>query len=61
MPPGGALSVPTVEALAAAYPDHRLWDDHNLYFGGTHTVCWDGVRFTGAGDPRRGGVFTSIA
>ena len=41
----------------AAYPAHRLWADHNLFFGGTHTVCWDGRTFTGAGDPRRGGVF----
>jgi gamma-glutamyltranspeptidase/glutathione hydrolase len=46
-----------VDALRAAYPNHRLWADHNLFFGGTHTVCWDGRRFSGAGDPRRGGVF----
>jgi gamma-glutamyltranspeptidase/glutathione hydrolase len=49
----------SVAALTGAYPDHRLWSDHNLYFGGTHTVCWDGRRFTGAGDPRRGGVFAT--
>jgi gamma-glutamyltranspeptidase/glutathione hydrolase len=35
-----------VEALRAAYPNHRLWSDHNLFFGGTHTVCWDGRQFT---------------
>jgi gamma-glutamyltranspeptidase/glutathione hydrolase len=46
-----------VDALGAAYPNHRLWSDHNLFFGGTHTVCWDGRQFSGAGDPRRGGVF----
>lgn len=44
-------------ALLADYADHRVWTSHNLFFGGTHTVCWDGSRFTGAGDPRRGGVF----
>ena len=46
-----------LQALIADYPDHRIWSSHNLFFGGTHTVCWDGRRFTGAGDPRRGGVF----
>ena len=47
----------TLEALGAEYPDHCVWESHNLFFGGTHTVCWDGNTFTGAGDPRRGGVF----
>lgn len=47
----------TLEQLKAVYPDHGVWSAHNLFFGGTHTVCWDGQRFTGAGDPRRGGVF----
>lgn len=46
-----------VEALAAGYPDHCRWSAPNLFFGGTHTVVWDGCRFSGAGDPRRGGVF----
>lgn len=48
---------PVLRALLADYPGHRLWGSHNLFFGGTHTVCWDGERFSGAGDPRRGGVF----
>lgn len=51
------LPAETVAALTATYPGCRLWADQNLYFGGTHTVCWDGRTFTGAGDPRRGGVF----
>lgn len=48
-----------VEALSAAHPDSTLWEAQNLFFGGTHTVCWDGRDFTGAGDPRRGGVFAT--
>ncbi|MCB1801761.1 MAG: gamma-glutamyltransferase [Gammaproteobacteria bacterium] len=43
--------------LKETYPQNRCWDSHNLFFGGTHTVCWDGRTFSGAGDPRRGGVF----
>jgi gamma-glutamyltranspeptidase/glutathione hydrolase len=46
-----------LEALRETYPKHRVWNSHNLFFGGTHTVCWDGRHFSGAGDPRRGGVF----
>ncbi|MDJ0741323.1 MAG: gamma-glutamyltransferase [Gammaproteobacteria bacterium] len=49
----------TIDGLAADYPQHHLWSSHNLFFGGTHTVCWDGKAFSGAGDPRRGGVFAS--
>lgn len=43
--------------LVEDYPTHRQWTTHNLFFGGTHTVIWDGRQFSGAGDPRRGGVF----
>ncbi|MCB1724383.1 MAG: gamma-glutamyltransferase [Gammaproteobacteria bacterium] len=46
-----------IDSLTARYPENRLWNSHNLFFGGTHTVCWDGRTFSGAGDPRRGGVF----
>jgi gamma-glutamyltranspeptidase/glutathione hydrolase len=50
----------SLDSLCGQHPDHRVWDAHNLFFGGTHTVCWDGTTFTGAGDPRRGGVFLSV-
>ncbi len=42
--------------LVEGYPDHRFWDDRNLFFGGVHAVEHDGKDFHGAGDPRRGGV-----
>jgi len=38
---------------------HR-WGEPNLFFGGTHTVVFDGRQFTGAGDPRRGGVLQIV-
>jgi gamma-glutamyltranspeptidase/glutathione hydrolase len=47
----------TVDAIRKAHPEFRQWSEKNLYFGGTHTVWWNGERFDGAGDPRRGGVF----
>ncbi len=50
-----------VTRLLAEYPDHRVFDDLNLFFGGAHSVMRspDGV-FQGVGDPRRGGVSVVI-
>jgi gamma-glutamyltranspeptidase / glutathione hydrolase len=47
--------------LADQWPNPELWDDLNLFFGGTHTVVYDGRQFTGAGDPRRGGVLRVVS
>ncbi len=49
-----------IRALTDHWPDHHLWDEPNLFFGGTHTVVYDGQRFDGAGDPRRGGVLRIV-
>jgi len=38
------------------YPDHTLWPEPNLFFGGVHAVMGKDGGFDGAGDPRRGGV-----
>lgn len=43
--------------LCAAYPAHRRWPEHNLYFGGVHLAASGG---DGAGDPRRGGVAQTV-
>ncbi len=43
-------------SLLALYPRHRVWEGRNLFFGGTHTVERSAAGFSGAGDPRRGGV-----
>jgi len=47
----------SVDNLVAAFPDYHLWEAKNLFFGGAHTVLFDGTGFDGAGDPRRGGIF----
>ena len=49
-----------VNEVCASYPNHHRWAEKNLFFGGTHTVIHDGRGFSGAGDPRRGGVFLSV-
>ncbi|MEN8205645.1 MAG: gamma-glutamyltransferase [Pseudomonadota bacterium] len=49
-----------VDELCAGYPEHHRWSEKNLFFGGTHTVLRSGRGFSGAGDPRRDGVFLSV-
>ena len=45
-----------LDGLKADYENQQHWEQLNLYFGGVHTVEFDGHRFHGVGDPRRGGV-----
>ncbi len=52
----GGFRPEEVECLIADYPQHQLWDELNLFFGGAHTVESHRGAFRGAGDPRRGGV-----
>lgn len=49
-------AVATLEPLVS---DVERWDGINFFFGGAHCVRFDSrtETFTGAGDPRRGGVF----
>lgn len=42
--------------LLGRWPDHRIWDEENLFFGGTHAVLLGPDGFQGCGDPRRGGI-----
>jgi len=49
-----------VQNICTCFPDHHCWSEQNLFFGGTHTAIRDGRRFSGAGDPRRGGVFLTV-
>jgi gamma-glutamyltranspeptidase / glutathione hydrolase len=49
--------IPEASALAlevAGYEVNR-WPGQNLYFGGLQAAAWDGERFSGRGDSRRGG------
>lgn len=47
----------TRQHLMTAYPNNQCWSAPNLFFGGTHTVVATDKEISGAGDPRRGGVF----
>ena len=52
----GGFPPDVVEALTAAWPHHRVWEDADLFFGGVHLVARSARGWVGAGDPRRGGV-----
>ena len=45
-----------IDTLADGVPKLRRWPVQNLFFGGVHSVVREKDRFTGCGDPRRGGV-----
>ncbi len=46
--------------LKAAFPDHRLWPDKSMFFGGCHiVVAQSGQAFEGLGDHRRHGFFAT--
>jgi gamma-glutamyltranspeptidase / glutathione hydrolase len=50
------FDVGEIEGLKGDYDNQQHWEQLNLYFGGVHTVEFDGSSFHGVGDPRRGGV-----
>ncbi len=52
----GGFGDEAVAALRAAWPEHCVWPDRNMFFGGAHAVESGPRGFAGAGDPRRGGV-----
>ena len=51
----GGFDRDEIAALIARHTDHKIWQERNLFFGGTHGVMRVGDSFLGAGDPRRGG------
>jgi gamma-glutamyltranspeptidase / glutathione hydrolase len=49
-----------LDELIGKYPDHKIWNGKNLFFGGVHVAGRSGESFFGAGDPRRGGVSITL-
>jgi gamma-glutamyltranspeptidase/glutathione hydrolase len=46
-----------LQALLQAWPEHKIWPEPNMFFGGVHCVMDTENGVTGAGDARRGGVY----
>lgn len=52
---------PELEGLKNAYPETEGWPERNLFFGGVHACSRHRYgHFSGAGDPRRGGVAITV-
>ena len=51
----GGFDQNEISQLLNKYPEHKVWENSNLFFGGTHSVSSDKDGFSGIGDPRRGG------
>jgi gamma-glutamyltranspeptidase/glutathione hydrolase len=50
-----------ISTLTRKFPEHHLWPQKNLFFGGAHTVIKSGEGvLCGKGDSRRGGVCIKI-
>ncbi len=50
-----------IEDLCREFPQHHLWPQKNLFFGGAHTVIHeDDGTMHGQGDSRRGGVCIKV-
>ena len=57
----GGFDPERIAPVLEAWPDHRLWDAANMFFGGTHTVASGPRGVEGAGDPRRDGACAVVA
>lgn len=47
--------------LLKHYPNHKVWNSLNLFFGGAHSVSRSPDALFGVGDPRRGGYALEVA
>lgn len=47
---------PALDVVCKAWPNHKIWNNSNLFFGGAHSVMKTTSGFQAAGDPRRGGA-----
>ncbi len=50
-----------LKKLKALYPNHKIWSEKSLFFGGAHSVSFGPDGFSGAGDGRRGGVAVVVS
>ncbi len=56
----GGFDDTEIAELVKIHPNHKIWGDLNLFFGGTHSVSRSSEGFFGVGDPRRGGYAMEI-
>ena len=52
----GGFDMDAIGALLEAFPEHHVWEDRNMFFGGVHTAVATRKDMQGVGDVRRGGA-----
>jgi len=50
-----------LKKLKDLYPNHKIWSEKSLFFGGAHSVSRGPEGYSGAGDRRRGGVAVVVS
>ncbi|MGM0745785.1 MAG: gamma-glutamyltransferase [Bacteroidota bacterium] len=50
-----------LKKLKDLYPNHKIWSEKSLFFGGAHSVSRGPKGYSGAGDGRRGGVAAVVS
>ena len=50
-----------LKKLKDLYPNHKIWSEKSLFFGGAHSVSFGPDGYSGAGDERRGGVAVVVS
>ncbi len=56
----GGFDPEYLKPLLADYPNHKIWQHRNLFFGGTHSASIGAEGFCGVGDLRRGGYAATV-
>lgn len=57
----GGFDPERIAPLLEAWPEHHLWSERSMFFGGAHTVRTGPRGADGCADPRRAGVFRIVA
>jgi gamma-glutamyltranspeptidase/glutathione hydrolase len=52
----GGFDLARIAPVLELFPQHQIWSQRNLFFGGVHTVVAADGELRGAGDSRRAGV-----
>lgn len=57
----GGFDAERIDAVLRLWPESKVWDARNMFFGGAHTVATGERGVEGIGDPRRDGACAIIA
>ncbi len=56
----GGFEPDRIQPVLSEFPQHQIWNELNMFFGGAHSCIRDRSSMLGVGDPRRGGVSVSV-